>query len=128
MLVIGERINASNDLVAEAITKRDKESLANVAKAETLVGADFIDVNAASGNGSLQEANADIEWLVGIVQAASEQPLSIDSDSPEVIDSGLKEYHHERLIIDSLTAGPARLESIGPLVAEHTCGHTEEVT
>jgi 5-methyltetrahydrofolate--homocysteine methyltransferase len=118
MLVIGEKINASNDRVAEAITRRDEEFLANLAKAQTLAGADFIDVNAGSGRGSLQEAKADIKWLVGIIQAASEQPLSIDSDSPEVIEAALKEYHRERLIVNSVTAEPARLESIGPLVAE----------
>ncbi len=118
MLVIGEKINASNKPVAEAITKRDEEFLVNLAKAQTLTGADFIDVNAGSGHGSVQEAKADIKWLVGIIEAAIEQPLSIDSDSPEVIEAALEEYRGERLIINSVTAEPARLESIGPLVAQ----------
>ena len=118
MLVIGERINASNQPVADAITKRDEEFLANLAKAQASAGADFIDVNAGSGRGSLQEAKADIKWLVGIIQAASEHPLSIDSDSPQVVEAALKAYHREKLIINSVTAEPARLESIGPLVAE----------
>jgi len=118
MLVIGEKINASDDSVAEAIAKRDKEFLVNLAKAQALAGADFIDVNAGSGHGSLQEATEDIKWLVGIIQATIEQPLSIDSDSPEVIEAALKEYRGERLIINSITAEPARLETIGPLVAE----------
>ena len=118
MLIIGENINASNSQVAEAITKRDKEFLVNLAKSQTLAGADFIDVNAGSGHGSLQEAKADIKWLVGIIQAAIEQPLSIDSDSPDVIEAALKEYHGETFIINSVTAEPARLESISPLVAK----------
>jgi cobalamin-dependent methionine synthase I len=118
MLVIGEKINASNNPVAEAITKRDKDFLVNLAKSQTLAGADFIDVNAGSGHGSLREAKADIKWLVGIIQANIEEPLSIDSDSPEVIEAALKEYRGERLIINSVTAEPARLESIGPLVAQ----------
>jgi 5-methyltetrahydrofolate--homocysteine methyltransferase len=118
MLVIGENINASNDQVAEAIAKRDEEFLVNLAKGQTLAGADFIDVNAGSGHGSLQEAKADIRWLVGIIQAAIEQPLSIDSDSPEIIEAALEEYRGERLIINSVTAEPTRLKSIGPLVAQ----------
>ena len=118
MLVIGENINASNKLVAEAIAKRDEEFLVNLAKAQARSGADFIDVNAGSGYGSLQETTAAIRWLVGIIQAAIKQPLAIDSDSPEVIEAALQEYHGERLIINSITAEPARLESIGPLVAE----------
>ena len=122
MLIIGENINASNSHVAEAIARRDEEFLVNLAKSQTLAGADFIDVNAGSGHGSLQEATSDIKWLVGIIQAAIEQPLSIDSDSPEVIEAALKEYRSERLIINSVTANPARLETIGPLVAErHAC-------
>jgi len=118
MLVIGENINATNRSVAEAIAKRDEAFLVNLAKAQTLAGADFIDVNAGNGNGSLQGATAAIRWLVGIIQVAVEQPLAIDSDSPEVIRTALQEYHRERLIINSVTAEPARLESIGPLVAE----------
>jgi cobalamin-dependent methionine synthase I len=118
MLVIGEKINASDNPVAEAIAKRDKDFLVNLAKAQTLAGADFVDINAGSGRGSLREAMEDIEWLVGIIQATIEQPLSIDSDSPEVIEAALKKYRGERLIINSITAEPARLETIGPLVAE----------
>jgi 5-methyltetrahydrofolate--homocysteine methyltransferase len=118
MLIIGENINASNNQVADAIARRDEEFLVNLAKSQTLAGADFIDVNAGSGHGSLQEATSDIKWLVGIIQAVIEQPLSIDSDSPDVIEAALKEYNGERLIINSITAEPARLESIGPLVAE----------
>ena len=118
MLVIGEKINASSKAVAEAIVNRDEEFVVSLAKAQASAGADFIDVNAGSGDRSLQEAEADIKWLVGIVQAASDQPLSIDSDTPEVVRAALEEYHGERLIINSVTAEPARLESIGPLVAE----------
>jgi 5-methyltetrahydrofolate--homocysteine methyltransferase len=118
MLVIGEKINASNNLVAEAIDTQDKEFLVNLAKAQTSAGADFVDVNAGSGHGLLQKATASIRWLVGVIQSNIEQPLSIDSDSPEVIKAALEEYRGERLIINSITAEPARLETIGPLVAE----------
>jgi cobalamin-dependent methionine synthase I len=118
MLIIGENINASNNQVAEAIAKRNEEFLVNLAKSQTLAGADFIDVNAGSGHGSLRQATSDIKWLVGIIQAAIEQPLSIDSDSTDVIEAAIKEYHGETLIINSITAEPARLESISPLVAE----------
>jgi 5-methyltetrahydrofolate--homocysteine methyltransferase len=118
MLVIGENINASNNLVAEAIARRDEEFLVNLVKAEALAGVDFIDVNAGSGHGSLEEAITAIRWLVGIIQTAVEKPLSIDSDSPQIIEAALKEYHGKSLIINSVTAEPARLESIGPLVAE----------
>jgi cobalamin-dependent methionine synthase I len=118
MLVIGENINASNNQVAEAIAKRDEDYLVSLARAQTLAGADFIDVNAGSSHGSLQEATEAIKWLVKIVQTGIDQPLAIDSDSPEVIEAALNEYRGDRLIINSITAEPTRLEPIGPLVAE----------
>ncbi len=118
MLVIGENINASNKSVAEAIANRDEEFLVNLAKDQTLAGADFVDVNAGGGYGSPREATAAIRWLVGIIQDAVDKPLALDSDDPEVIKAALEEYHGEQVIVNSVTAEPARLESIAPLVAE----------
>lgn len=117
-MVIGENINASNKAVAEAIDNRNEEFLVDLARAQAQAGADFIDVNAGSGHGSLEKTTSAIRWLVGIIQAAVDKPLALDSDSPEVIEAALKEYRGEKLIINSVTAEPARLESIGPLVAE----------
>ena len=119
MLVIGERINASNKSVAEAIASRDREFVAGLARAQADAGADFIDVNAGIGHDHWQDETAAMEWLVEVVQEATDKPLTIDSDSPDVIKAALQKYHGERLIINSVTAEPARLTSIGPLAAEH---------
>ena len=118
MLVIGERINASNRSVAEAIARRDGEYIANLATAQAAAGADFIDVNAGAGNSSGQDGASIMEWLVEVVHAATDKPLAIDSDSPEVIEAALHKYQGDRLIINSVTAESARLVSIGPLAAE----------
>jgi len=119
MLVIGEKINASSKSVAEAIINRDEEFLTNLAKAQAAAGADFIDVNAGTGRGSRQDEAADMEWLIKVVQAATDRPLAIDSDSPDVIEAALGKYRNERLLINSVTAEPARLVSIGALAAKH---------
>ena len=118
MLVIGENINASNRSVAEAIGRRDEEFLANLAKAQA-TGADFIDVNAGIGHNSRQHEKETMEWLVEVVQAATDKPLAIDSDDPDVIEAALRKYQGERLIINSVTAEPTRLASIGSLAAKH---------
>jgi len=118
MLVIGENINASNRQVADAIASRDEVFLADLAKAQASAGAHVIDVNAGSGQGSMEKAISDAKWLIGVVQAAVDKPLAIDSDSSEVIDAVLREYDGERPVINSITAEPARLKSIAPLVAE----------
>jgi len=119
MLIIGENINASNRSVAEALAKRDEEFVANLAIAQASAGADFIDVNAGTGHGSQKHEMATMEWLVEIVQAATDRPLSIDSHDPGVIEAALRKYQGERLIINSVTAEPARLASIGSLAAKH---------
>jgi len=118
MLVIGERINASNRSVAEAIAGRDEKYIANLAIAQAAAGADFIDVNAGAGNSYGQDGVATMEWLVEVVHAATDKPLAIDSDTPELIEAALHKYQGERLVINSVTAEPSRLASIGPLAAE----------
>ena len=119
MLVIGEKINASNKSVAEAIDKRDEAFVADLVRAQADAGADFIDVNAGIGHDRRQHETAAMEWLVEIVQATTNKPLVIDSDATDVIEAALYKYRGERLIINSITAEPEKLASIGPLVAEH---------
>ncbi|MFC1951603.1 dihydropteroate synthase [Chloroflexota bacterium] len=118
MLVIGERINASNKSVGEAIASRDREFVENIARAQAAAGADFIDVNAGVGRSGEQHETAAMEWLVEVVQEATDTPLAIDSAAPDVIEAALHKYRGERLVINSVTAEPAKLASIGPLAAE----------
>ena len=115
MLVIGENINASNRSVAEAITRRDRKFLQGLAKAEAEAGADFIDVNAGIGQSDPGQETASMEWLVEVVQEATDKPLAIDSDNPRIIEAALRKYRGQKLIINSVNAEPERLASIGPL-------------
>ena len=119
MLVIGENINASNKSVAEAIVRRDGEFLESLARAEAAAGADFIDVNAGAGHGTPEQEIATMEWLVEVVQGATDKPLTIDSDNSSVIEAALRKYRGERLIINSVNAEPERLKLIGSLAAKH---------
>ncbi|MCL0091846.1 dihydropteroate synthase [Dehalococcoidales bacterium] len=119
MLVIGENINASNRSVAEAIISRDREFLQSLARAQAAAGADFISVNAGTGNGAREYQTAIMEWLVEVVQEATDKPLVIDSEIPSVIKAALGKYRGERLMINSVTAEPEKLKSIGSLAADH---------
>ena len=51
-----------------------------------------------------------MDWLLDVVQAATDKPLAIDSDDAGVIEAALCSYKGERPIINSGTAEPARLE------------------
>jgi 5-methyltetrahydrofolate--homocysteine methyltransferase len=53
------------------------------------------------------------------VQAATDKPLAIDSEHPEVIKAALEEYNGEKVIINSVTAESEKLDAIGPLAAKH---------
>jgi len=117
MLVIGENINASNRSVAEAIASRDRQFLQNLARAQAAAGADFIEVNAGTEHGSWEYQTATMEWLVEVVQEVTDRPLAIDSDILGVIEAALRKYRGERLIINSVTAEPEKLVSVGSLAA-----------
>jgi 5-methyltetrahydrofolate corrinoid/iron sulfur protein methyltransferase len=119
MLVIGEKINASNKAVGEAIARRDGEFVAKLAQDQASAGVDFIDINSGAGKGASHNETAAIEWLVEAVQAATDKPLTIDSESPDVIEAGIRKYHGEKLMINSVTAEKSSLESIGSLAARH---------
>ncbi len=119
MIVIGENINASNRSVAEAIASRDRGYLQSLTRAQVAAGADFIDVNSSVGKGSLDEEIAAMEWLVEVVQEATDKPLAIDSDMPSIVEAALQKYHNERLVINSVTAEPERLTLIGSLAVKY---------
>ncbi|MFA5367477.1 MAG: dihydropteroate synthase [Dehalococcoidia bacterium] len=116
MLIIGERINATNKSVGQAIASRDKEFLTGLARKQADAGADYIDVNAGVGVGS--EGTAAIEWLIDLVQEAVDKPLCIDSDDPDMIEAALKRYRGDKVMINSVNAEPEKLERIGRLVVE----------
>ncbi|MGB2799149.1 MAG: dihydropteroate synthase [Dehalococcoidia bacterium] len=128
MLVIGERINASNKSVGQAIASKDEEFLANLAKAQADAGADFIDVNAGVGRDARENATATMEWLIEVVQGATDRPLVIDSDDPDIIQAALRKYRGDTAIINSVNAEPERLKVIGTLAAERQASLVALVT
>ena len=122
MLVIGEKINASNKAVGKAILNRDTDFITELAQAQDVAGADFIDVNAGNGSGEKTSGIESMKWLVNTVKSATEKPLTIDSDNPEIIKAGLSEYDGPEIMINSVTAEADRLNTIGPIAAEKNSG------
>lgn len=122
MLVIGEKINATNKKVANAISNRDEVFISKLAIAQADNGADFIDVNAGNTDESGGSNIKGMEWLVEVVQSATDKPLTIDSDDVAVIQAALQKYRGNRLIINSVTAEQFRLEPVGKLAVEWKAG------
>ncbi|MFC1966398.1 dihydropteroate synthase, partial [Chloroflexota bacterium] len=101
-----------------AIAKRDSAFIASLATAQAESGADFIDINVGNGQDKHTQGKASMKWLVETVQAATSKPLAIDSDCPEIIEAALQAYRGEEMLINSVTAEPAKLAAIGPMAAE----------
>ena len=122
MLVIGEKINASNRAVGQAIANRDSDFIIELAKAQDTAGADFIDINAGNSSGEEASGIESMKWLVNTVKAVTETPLAIDSDDPGIIEAGISVYGEGKLLINSVTAESTRLNTIGPIAAERNSG------
>ncbi len=118
MIVIGEKINASNKSVGEAIVRRDSDFIVRLAKAQAEAGADFIDVNTGAAHFQYELEKSAMEWLVETVKAATDKPLAVDSDNPGIIEAALQKYGSGEVVINSVTADAAKLDAIGPAAAE----------
>lgn len=125
MLIIGENINASSRRVAEAIRTRNstffQELILRCAQ-----NADYLDVNVGGGKGSTGQEIDDMKWLIDIICEVTDKAIVVDSANPEVIEAGLEqgvslraERSNRVAMINSVNAEQARLEAIGPLVAEY---------
>jgi len=114
MLVIGERINATRSRIAHAVRARDATVLAREAHVQTEAGADFIDVNV--GCDPAREGEH-LEWALPIVLENTHLPLCLDSPNPEVLQRGLRLVERRPVMINSVTAEPAKLEAVLPLAA-----------
>jgi len=125
MLIIGENINASSRRVAEAIRTRNstffQELILRCAQ-----NADYLDVNVGGGKGSTGQEIEDMKWLIDIICKVTDKAIVVDSANPEVLEAGLEqgmslraERSNRVAMINSVNAAQARLEAIGPLVAEY---------
>ena len=118
MLVVGEKINASNKSVGQAIADKDAEFIAGLAKEQAAAGADYIDVNAGVAQSKWESPEDAMEWLVELVQGVTDRPLTIDSDVPSMIEAALSKYSGDTVMINSVNADPERLQAIGSLAVE----------
>ncbi len=80
-------------------------------------GADYLDVNVATGQGWHQEVK-DMKWIVEEVQHAVDKPLSIDTADYRVMEAGLQ-VHRGMPFINSVTAEPDRQEAVLELAAKY---------
>lgn len=114
MLIIAERINSSRKSIAEAISKRDAAFIRKEALGQDEAGAGYIDVNA----GAFRDEAECLQWLVEVVQGASDKPLCLDSASPDTLKRVIP-YVKKPPMINSITMKPSRIDPMLPLIVEY---------
>lgn len=117
MLIIGELINTSRPAIGEAVARKDRNFLQDIAKNQAEAGADYIDLNC----GTQVDMEADlVQWLVEIVLEVCEKPLCIDSPSAATLAVGLKAArpNGRTQMINSISGEKDRYREILPLVNE----------
>ena len=117
MKIIGEKINGTRKLVAQAIAGRDADFIKDLAVKQAEAGSTWLDVNA--GTHPDQEPD-DLIWLIETIEAEVDTPLCLDSANPEALQVGLAAVDKTPMI-NSISGEPERLEKILPLVAKHDC-------
>jgi cobalamin-dependent methionine synthase I len=116
MIIIGELINGTRKAVKQAIADKDADFIVDLAVKQAEAGADFIDCNP----GTTGEAEiSDIEWLVNLVQGATDKPIAFDSPNPLALRRAFEVYAGKATpMINSITLETERMGNTLPIIAE----------
>lgn len=115
MIVIGELINSTRDIIKEKIEEKDKEYIQDIALQQVDAGASYVDVNSGA---FVWDEIEHLIWLVKTVQEVTDVPLSLDSPNEEAIEKAA-EVHEGIPMINSITAEKERYEKVIPLIQEY---------
>jgi 5-methyltetrahydrofolate--homocysteine methyltransferase len=116
MIIIGEKINGSIPSMAKAIAERNEDHIRNLAKKEAEAGAAFIDVCASVAPDRELET---LEWLIGLVQSATDTPIAIDSPNAKTCADAIK-FCKRPGLINSVSLEGNKIEQVFPLIADST--------
>jgi 5-methyltetrahydrofolate--homocysteine methyltransferase len=115
MIRIGEKLNSSIPAVGKAMALRDAAYISALAGSQKDAGADFLDVNAAL----LLEGEADaLAWAVREAQRETGARIMVDSVNPRAVEAALRADAAGFAVVNSVTADPARLDAVAPLLRE----------
>ncbi len=112
MLIIGEKINATLRCVKPIIENRDRPGMLEFARQQAKAGADYIDVNVATGLGSQQDEVEAMAWAVETIVKELDAPICIDSADSAVLEAGLKAKGDRRALVNSAKAEQGSLEDV----------------
>jgi cobalamin-dependent methionine synthase I len=125
--IIGDLINNAYGRARKAFSERNLEGYRNLAKVQTDLGVDFLDLN-CDGTSRIQvKLNEMLDFLPDIVpaiQEVSSLPICVDNPAVEYQKVALKHYSRDRAngrapILNSIAASRENLDEMIELVTEY---------
>ncbi len=114
MIIIGEKINGSIPVVAEAIAKRDSQFIKDRAKLQTDAGASFIDCCASVPEAQEVET---LHWMIDCIQEATDLPISLDSPSADVLAQAYR-FTNKPGLFNSVSGEGDKIDKIFPILRD----------
>ncbi|MBP7402845.1 MAG: dihydropteroate synthase [Clostridia bacterium] len=109
MILIGEKLNSSIPSTRAILEARDAAAAAGLAAAQEEAGAEWLDLNAGMFAG---EEEAVLSWLAQTAAGATKAGLVLDSPDPAVLAAVADLLPGRRLLLNSATLDPVRLEPL----------------
>lgn len=107
MLIIGEKLSIIAKRVREAMMKRDKGPIQEIATRQWKEGSGMIDANIGPAEDGGEEL---MEWMVTTIQEVVPLPICLDTTNYKAVEAGLKVHNNEwgRPLINSTSNDPER--------------------
>jgi 5-methyltetrahydrofolate corrinoid/iron sulfur protein methyltransferase len=119
MVIIGEKLSIIAKRVREAMMKKDKGPIQEIATAQWKAGAGMIDANIGPAEDGGEEL---MQWMVTTIQEVVQLPVCLDTTNGNAIEAGLKVHNNEwgKPLINSTSNDPERFPIL-ELAAKYNC-------
>ena len=114
MIIIAEKINGSIPSVAKAIEAKDAEFIKNLAKVQSEVSPDFLDVCASV---EPEEEYETLKWMIELVQEVSDIPIAVDSPNAKLC-ADMIPFCKKPGMINSVSMEGTKVEDVFPVIAD----------
>jgi len=114
MIIIGEKINGSIPVVAEAIKNRDSEFIKQRAIMQAEANATYIDCCASVPE---EEEVETLKWMIECIQEVTDVPIAVDSPSAKVIAEAYK-FCNKPGLLNSVSGEGDKIDILFPIMAQ----------
>ncbi len=115
MLIVGENITVTSEVIGSAVKERNAEPIIKIAKEQKEAGANYIDVNIGPATKNGEEL---MKWMVTSIQSEVDVNLSLDTKNISAIEAGLK-VHKGVAMINSVTGDRDKLDILMPMAKKY---------